>query len=480
MAIAVGGLVVVAVLLAVAGIVSMLAARAPAAIPGPPSTGGAAAGPPSYAASGHFIQGVDASGRFFVDEAGQPILVKGDSPWSAIVDLSVDEWREWCADREARGFNAAIVSALGNTVNGGPSDSGATFDGILPFSDRQFSPDEAYWSRVDSFVAIAAEHGITLFLYPVDGWVVSDSMHGVVARMDGDEAHRYGEWIARRYANAPNIMWMGGGDFEPRVGSAGEVIHQGVFDGIRRFDSRPYSMQTIYQRSSSRMWPVWRDRVDWDFLYTRLPTYELVWESWERVPPRPALFGEGVYAGMYDNPEAASRMQLGWALTSGSPGDFYGTPDWSFEDGWAERLGQETTRQVSAMRAAVEATEWYKLAPDREFITSGAGTPYRFPNLNDPASPSEFDDPDAPNASSSPPTLAEDDYATAAVAADGSLAIAYLPTAREITVDLGSLGSDPMGTWIDARSGAETPAELNALTPPSAGDWLLIVHAGAK
>lgn len=480
MALAVAGLVVVAGVLVVAGVAGMLAPRPPAAVPAPaPSTGGTA-GSPSYDAAGRFIQGVDASGRFFVDQSGQPILVKGDSPWSAIVDLSVDEWRQWCADRQARGFNAAIVSALGNSVNGGPSDSGATTDGLLPFSDGQFTPDEAYWSRVDDFVRIAAEHGITMFLYPVDGWVVSESMHGVVAHMDGDQARRYGEWIARRYATAPNVMWMGGGDFEPRTGTPGEVIHEGVFDGIRRYDARPYSMQTIYQRSSSRMWPEWRDRVDWDFLYTRLPPYELVWESWDLTPARPSLFGEGVYAGMYDNPEAASRMQLGWALTSGSPGDFYGTPDWSFEEGWEDRLGQETTQQVSAMRAAVEATAWYTLVPDREFITSGAGRPYRFPKINDPASPSQFDDADAPNASSSPPTLAEHDYATAAVAPDGSLAIAYLPTARTITIDRDALGPDPTGTWFDAQTGATTPAQLDALTPPSAGDWLLIVHAGTR
>ncbi len=472
--------VVVGALLVAAALAATLAPHGAAPPPEASEPGSVPRPAPSGSGSQRFIQAVDESGRFFVDQTGQPILVKGDSPWSAFVDLSTDEWRAWCEDREARGFNAAIVSALGNSVNGGPSDSGATFDGLLPFSDRQFTPNEAYWERVDDFVGIAAQHGITVFLYPVDGWVVSESMHGVVARMSGDEAQRYGEWIARRYAAAPNVMWMGGGDFEPRVGTDGEVIHQGVFNGIRRFDSRPYSLQTIYQRSSSRMWPVWRDRVDWDFLYTRLPPYELVWESWELSPPRPALFGEGVYAGMYDNPPAATRMQLGWALTSGSPGDFYGTPDWSFEEGWQDRLGQETTQQVSAMRRAVEETAWFTLEPDKGFITSGAGTPYRFPFINDPASPSQFDDPDGPNASSSPPTLAEHDYATAAVAADGTLAIAYLPTAREITIDLAALGANPAGTWVDARSGASTPARLDALEPPSAGDWLLILHADAK
>ena len=472
--------VVVGALLVAAALAATLAPRGAAPPPEASEPGSVPRPAPSGSGSQRFIQAVDESGRFFVDQTGQPILVKGDSPWSAFVDLSTDEWRAWCEDREARGFNAAIVSALGNSVNGGPSDSGDTFDGLLPFSDRQFTPNEAYWERVDDFVGIAAQHGITVFLYPVDGWVVSESMHGALARMSGDEAQRYGEWIARRYAAAPNVMWMGGGDFEPRVGTDGEVIHQGVFNGIRRFDSRPYSLQTIYQRSSSRMWPVWRDRVDWDFLYTRLPPYELVWESWELSPPRPALFGEGVYAGMYDNPPAATRMQLGWALTSGSPGDFYGTPDWSFEEGWQDRLGQETTQQVSAMRRAVEETAWFTLEPDKRFITSGAGTPYRFPFINDPASPSQFDDPDGPNASSSPPTLAEHDYATAAVAADGTLAIAYLPTAREITIDLAALGANPAGTWVDARSGASTPARLDALEPPSAGDWLLILHADAK
>jgi hypothetical protein len=132
------------------------------------------------------------------------------------------------------------------------------------------------------------------------------------------------------------------------------------------------------------------------------------------------------------------------------------------------------------MRRAVEATAWFTLEPARSFIRTGAGTPYRFPYVNDPAAPRQFDDKNGPNASSVPPTLAEHDYATAAVAADGTLAIAYLPTARPITVDLDSLGANPVGTWIDARTGASTPARMDELNPPSAGDWLLIIHADPK
>ena len=37
------------------------------------------------------------------------------------------------ADRQRQGFNAAIVSLIGATANGAPSDDGATFDGLLPF-----------------------------------------------------------------------------------------------------------------------------------------------------------------------------------------------------------------------------------------------------------------------------------------------------------------------------------------------------------
>ena len=69
-----------------------------------PARGGQATrqGPP-------FVTSVSPGGRYFLDQHGRPILVKGDSPWSLMTKLSPQQARRWFADRQTQGFTAAII-----------------------------------------------------------------------------------------------------------------------------------------------------------------------------------------------------------------------------------------------------------------------------------------------------------------------------------------------------------------------------------
>ena len=79
-----------------------------------------------------FVTALSDDGRHFVDQAGQPLLVRGDAPWSLFVDLSPAEARRYLDTRAEQGFNAVIVSLIGAVANGGPSDEGASYDGVVP------------------------------------------------------------------------------------------------------------------------------------------------------------------------------------------------------------------------------------------------------------------------------------------------------------------------------------------------------------
>jgi uncharacterized protein DUF4038 len=159
-----------------------------------------------------FVTSVSPDGRYFLDQYGRPILVRGDSPWALMTRLSPQQARLWFADRQRRGFNAAIVSLIGATDNGALSDDGATFDGLLPFADGDVLRwQEPYWERVTAYLGMAAEHGITVMLYPIDGWTIG---HSFVPRSIG-QCHAYGAKVARRLGDLPNIVWMSGGDYVP-------------------------------------------------------------------------------------------------------------------------------------------------------------------------------------------------------------------------------------------------------------------------
>ena len=68
---------------------------------------------PTNDSGGPFIWSVSDDGRHFVDQHGDPILVRGDSPWSLTTDLTAEEAETYLADRGARDVNAVIVSLLG-------------------------------------------------------------------------------------------------------------------------------------------------------------------------------------------------------------------------------------------------------------------------------------------------------------------------------------------------------------------------------
>jgi hypothetical protein len=129
--------------------------------------------------------------------------VFGDSPWAGLIRWSPEQAELYFANREAPAFNSSIVSLIGAPDNGGPGEDGRMFDGILPFDRGAIARwNEPHWQRVDEYVRLARAHGNTLFLYPIDGWNVSNVFQGATL----DVACRYGAMVAERYARFPNIV----------------------------------------------------------------------------------------------------------------------------------------------------------------------------------------------------------------------------------------------------------------------------------
>ena len=419
-----------------------------------------------------YVTAVSAEGRFFVDQHGEPILVRGDSPWSLMVDVSPQDAERYFAKRSAQGFNAALVSLIGSTANGGPSDDGATYDGLLPFvSSDVLAWNDDYWKRVHSYLVKAANHGMTVFLYPIDGWTIGNAF----VPTSTSTCHEYGMRVARYFAGLPNIVWMTGGDYFPAtedLAAGSDVDHcmDAALRGIRDAgDTRPFSIQLNYERSWSTQNPFWAPRVDWNFVYTYHPTYEAVLKAYRSHPARPALFGEGNYEGENNQPSAPTtaetlRRQVLWALTSGSPGDIFGTDDWEFLPGWQGRLDSEPIRQISRLRALVEALPWWQLVPDDKepIVTAGRGEQVTDDTFRD---------------------VLDSDYVTAASTPDGTTTLVYVPTSREITLDTSRFAKEAEAYWIDPTTGDRLPARLTAHlhTPErnSGGDsdWVLLVQS---
>jgi hypothetical protein len=413
-----------------------------------------------------FVTSISANNRYFLDQFGEPILLKGDSPWSAFVDISTTDWNTYCANRAGLGFNSMLCSLIGSVTNGGPNNNGQTFDGVLPFvSGNVLNWNETYWSRIDTFLDIAEQYGITIFLYVIDGWTISTVFSGVSAA----NCTTFGEMVAERFADRPNIVWMFGGDY------AGDTTNDakmgGALAGIQSTgDTRLASCQLIYQRTWTTQRTYWQTRADFDFVYSYPVQYDATYAAYTTGLTIPSVWMEGHYGGENDGFSATNvKRQAGWAMTQGSPGHFYGSDDWEFHSGWASRLNTLFAPEVATMADIVEEVpRWWDLVPNRTLISSGAGMPL------DASGVGQTNDPSVDPSQST--------YATGAVTPDGAVALIYLPTQRAIGVNTALLGSGATGTWLkaDGTTSTASGALTGTVTPPSSGDWFLLVEANTS
>ena len=144
---------------------------------------------------------------------------------------------------------------------------------------------------------------------------------------------------------------------------------------------------------------------------------------------------------------------------------------------WSANLNKDQgAPQMVYVKSLFEARKWWQLVPDEAHVvmTSGLGTCMASTATQGPSSPNAQDN----------------TCATAARTADGTLVIAYMPTARNITVDMSKLAASATARWYDPTTGAFTTiagsplanSGVRTFTPPANNhadgynDWVLVLE----
>ena len=228
--------------------------------------------------------------------------------------------------------------------------------------------------------------------------------------------------------------------------------------------------------SSSFDDPRWALLSDLNASYTYSPTYIQVLHGYNQKPVAPDFLVEAHYdlERVGDPIDFGSplilRKQDYWTMLSGGVGQFYGNGfSWSFREGWKDQIDTPGVQQLGIWARFFSSLRWQDLVPDQAHavVTGGLGT---YGNVETKVSVS--------------------DYLTAARSHDGSLVVAYMPTSRTITVNMGSLSGPARGRWFDPSNGSYQDAAPGVLdnsgsrqfTPPGKnhdgdGDWVLLLEA---
>jgi Protein of unknown function (DUF4038)/Putative collagen-binding domain of a collagenase len=419
---------------------------------------------------------VSANGRYLVDQSGAPFLIVGDSPQALIGNLTETQANAFFADRQAEGFNTEWINLLCADYTGCHSD-GTTFDGLKPFStggspsDYDLAtPNPSYFQRVDEMINLAAQHGQTVFLDPIEtgSWLTTLRNNGTT------KAFTYGAYLGNRYMSFPNIVWMSGNDFQSWSNSTDANLVLAVMQGIQSVDTvHVQTVELAYNVSSSLDSSILAPLVTLNAAYTYYPTYAEVLHAYNQSSSAPTFMVESNYefennTGNDPSTPALLRQQEYWTMLSGATGQFYGNHyTWSFTTGWENNLDTVGATQLGYQTRLLTSLPWYQLVPDQNHavLTAGYGT---------------FTD-------TGP--VHTNDYATAARTPDGSVVMVYMPTSRTITIDMSKLAGTVTARWFDPTDGTSTTASgspfansgSRQFTPPGAnaegsGDWVLLLQ----
>jgi hypothetical protein len=284
---------------------------------------------------------------------------------------------------------------------------------------------------------LSAKHGFLVVLDPAEtiSWLT------VLQSNDLAKARAYGRYLGTRYKDFPNIIWMSGNDFQSWPTLSDDKLVQAVALGIKDTDpNHIHTVQLDTADSTSLDDSSWAPIISLNAAYTRSPTYAEVLHGYNQSTSVPVFMVEANYefesnTGKDLGTPSILRRQEYWTALSGANGQLYGNGyTWGFRNGWKNQLDTPGAVQIAYVKALFEPRAWYELVPDQvhTVVTAGYGT------------------------FSSTGSIGASDYVTAARTPSGKLVMAYVPSARTVTVDMSQLSGRATARWYDPVVGTFT------------------------
>jgi len=399
--------------------------------------------------------------RYLVDQKNKPFPILGRTSWF-IISQSEADYQFYFDNTLAKGFNAIEMTMINHDPRGshppfnGDGDlpflrqlNGLPWKGSLFYNDIETeapdltTPNEEYWNYLDSFLSYCESKGILVFAFPgYVGYVGTDQgwMEELIANGQ-KKCEAYGAWVANRYKDHKNIVWMLLGDIGNYTISQRNA-EAALIRGLKSVSGQ----QSIFYSSEANSGQNSSDAKDFGKDINLNGTYDwgtrslaaLGRKAYAYEPTTPAFLLEEPYDeegpdGNSVNPNAIQPVRRyqwwGWLSTIGGyiAGNGY---IWPFIDPWKKHLDTPGAMDLKVLNEFIRSIEWWELVPSglggmETLITSGGGAE------------------------------TEANYVTAAATPSGSLLIAYLPPIHDktIVVNTTGMGKRVVASWLDPTNG---------------------------
>jgi len=152
--------------------------------------------------------------RHFLLKNGKPFFWLGDTAWELFHRLNREEADRYLKKRSEQGFT--IIQAVVLAELDGLHEPNAYGETPL-VNDDPAKPNEKYFEHVDYIINKADDYGINIGLLPTWGDKLNKDGWGKGPEIFNEQnAAVYASWLANRYKNKTNVIWILGGDRNPR------------------------------------------------------------------------------------------------------------------------------------------------------------------------------------------------------------------------------------------------------------------------
>jgi hypothetical protein len=418
--------------------------------------------------------------KHYILKDSKPFFWLGDTAWELFHRLNKEDADYYLKHRSEQGFT--VIQAVALAEFNGLDSPNAQGDKPL-INNNPATPNENYFKHVDYIIDKAASYGLNIALLPTWADKINKSSWGVGPEVfTVENAAQYATFLARRYKNRKNVIWVLGGDRNPRDGRD-IAIWNAMGLAIKKTTNNK-AFITYHCQPNQLGSAEWFKNESWfDFNMFQnghcrdADNYRKVLDAYNALPTKPVIDGEPLYE---DHPICFNAPDLGTSnafdvrkyaytdLFAGAFGHTYGchgvwqmySPNHPPVNGphffWKESLDLPGAKQMQFLKRLIESRPLLDRVPDQSLIIEN--------NL--------------PSAVRVQATRGKD------------YAFIYTSDGKPFTVKMDKISGDKLkALWFDPRTGKTTPAGetdnkgTKKFSPPKSGygmDWVLVLDDASK
>ncbi|UEG48781.1 glycoside hydrolase family 140 protein [Ferruginibacter lapsinanis] len=433
---------------------------------------------------------ISSSNRYFITADGKPFFWLGDTGWMLFLKCTREEAIEYLDKRKAHGFNVIQVMVLHDLKEDkniyGDSlfiDLNVSKPKITEGNNFLNKAEYDYWDHVEYIVDEAAKRNMYMALVPVWGSNVKSKW------VNEEQVVTYASFLAERFKNKSNIIWVNGGDLKGSIGievwnALGKTLHEKDPGHLISFHPRG--------RHTSSLWFHNQDWLAFNMIQSGHKDYQqdtsasdifhygednwcYIDNDYALSPVKPTMDAEPSYEniphGLHDSmqprwTDADLRRYAYWSVFAGGAGFTYGenavmqfhspndkSGSYGVDHYWKEGLNAKGAAQMQYLKKLLLSKNYLERIPDQALVADQ-----------------------------------EKRYNYLAATRGNDYAFVYTYTGRKMKIYLGKCkGSKIKCSWYNPRNGQYKligifpNTGVKTFTPPgkekNGNDWVLVMES---